>query len=161
MAKGIIFRDKIWSKLYQMMLAQGKQDAHVRVGVLASQGGGATHPGSDITMIELAAIHEFGSPAAGIPERSFIRSTFADQNKLLTVLRGVAKSIVEGKSTIKRGLGLVGVWAAAAVKATITEGKVEPPLEASTIAAKGSSLPLVDTGRLLGSITHEVVEGKK
>ena len=36
--------------------------AQVRVGVFGSE----THEGTDLTLVELAAIHEFGSPAANI-----------------------------------------------------------------------------------------------
>jgi len=41
---------------------------------------------------------------------------------------------------------------------TINRG-IEPNLNAKTIKRKKSSKPLIDTGRLKGSITHEVRGG--
>ncbi|MCJ7694313.1 MAG: hypothetical protein MUO40_02705 [Anaerolineaceae bacterium] len=41
---------------------------------------------------QIAAHHEFGAPAAGIPERSFIRSTFNEEKgKLETIIAGEIK----------------------------------------------------------------------
>lgn len=133
------------------------QGAHVRIGVLASRGGNADHDG--ITMIELAAIHEFGSPAAGVPERSFIRRTFEVKTAELKVIkRRLAERVVTGKMTIGDALEILGSWGAAEVKKTITVGPgVPPPNAPSTVERKGSARPLVDTGRLVGSIQWEVV----
>jgi hypothetical protein len=128
-----------------------------------------------ISAVELAAIHEFGSPRAGVPQRSFIRRTF-EQNR-----EEVAKKIAElasqfvfsrTRSTLRslafwkrqkprpsaaRALGRLGAWGATLVKKTITTGAgVPPPNAPATIERKGSRRPLVDTGRLLGAITWEV-----
>lgn len=130
--------------------------AHVKVGVLASKGGNADHDG--IAMIELAAIHEYGSPAANIPERSFIRSAFAKKTELNAFVTKLAKAIVDGKLDARRALHMLGTWAAAKVKKNITERDIPPPLKPKTIARKKSTKPLVDTGRLLNAITYEVSE---
>jgi len=43
------------------------------------------------------------------------------------------------------------------IKETITEGRGEwPPLKPATIKRKGSSKPLIDTGKLRASITHKI-----
>lgn len=138
---------------------------HVKVGVLAGAGGEAKHSDS-ISMIELAAIHEFGSPAANIPERSFIRSTFERTEVRAALNKAAAKAvkvILAGKLTGEQALGQIGAWAANQVKMTIrnrmTTGPAEQALATDTIIRKGSTLPLVDTGRLLGAITW-IVEGK-
>ena len=147
--------DRAWRK---MTARVGELSAAVKVGVLASTGGDARHPDSDITMVELAAIHEFGSPAAKIPERSFIRSTFRDKATLLGAVMGkLARGVVAGTMQPERALAILGEVGAAEVKKTITEGAgVPPPLKPETVARKGSDRPLVDTGRLLDSITYEV-----
>ncbi len=133
----------------------------VKVGILQSKGGDSEHEGG-ITMIELAAIHEFGSPAAGIPQRSFIRSTFQVNfvNELRELTAKLAKGIYQGNLTADKALGLLGQWGAAAVKRTIREkmttGPEEQSLKPATIAAKGSSTPLYDHGRLINTINYEV-----
>lgn len=132
----------------------------VRMGVLGDQ-----HvEGSDLTMAELAAIHEFGAPRANIPERSFLRST-ADKHRMawLLLLQRTMKAIKSGRLDLSvfQALEIVGEKAVADIRATIRAG-IAPALAESTIARKGSTLPLVDTGRMLQSITFEVVkEGRK
>jgi hypothetical protein len=129
--------------------------AQVRVGVFGSE----THEGTDLTLVELAAIHEFGSPAANIPERSFIRRTLdAKHDEIKKYLKEAAKSVVEGKTPLQRALNLLGTWAAREIKKTITQGPgIPPPLRPATIAHKKSSRPLVDTGQLKNAITYVVV----
>lgn len=149
---GAVFVDD--SKWKQIVAAIATlADARVTVGVLSD---GTESDGT--SLLEIAAIHEFGAPGAGIPERSFIRSTFRDrQREAATMAERLAKAIVLRGMPVKQALGLLGAWGAAEVKRTITSGDgVPPPLKPATIARKGSSRPLVDTGRLLASITWEV-----
>jgi hypothetical protein len=76
----------------------------------------------------------------------------------------ITKAIVLGAVDVRQGIGMLGAWGAAQVKNTITQTDIPPPLAPSTIAAKGSSKPLVDTGQMLNAITWEVIdtrEGRK
>lgn len=154
----VTVRDGVWKKL--LAKAHELDKSYVKVGVLASKGGGAAHGEDNISLIEIAAIHEFGN--GHVPERSFIRSTFYVRrvNALATMVAKLAKAIVTEGMTPKKALSLLGQWAASEVKETITEIDIPPPLADSTIMAKGSSKPLVDTGQLKNSITYEVVEGE-
>lgn len=130
---------------------------YVKVGVL----GGAkdARQGGEIGNVELAMIHEFGSPKAGIPERSFIRSTFEmGKAGYVADFRRLLVAVVEGKMTVPRALGLMGLKISSDIKKRVTSGTgIPPPNAPSTIAAKGSSRPLIDTGRLVNSVSHEVV----
>ena len=54
----------------------GAEHNIVNVGILQSGGASRRHAGG-ASIVEIAASHEFGAPAAGIPERSFIRRTLA------------------------------------------------------------------------------------
>lgn len=155
---------KVSKEVWEALGAQlkGMRGAHVKVGVLASKGGNARVEGADITKIELAAIHEFGSPAANIPERSFIRATLEIYRAELVAFQSkLAKAIVLQRITPAQALKMLGEWAVAKIRARITEGDgIPPPLKPRTIARKGSSRPLVDTTRnLLGAISYEVVGG--
>ena len=135
----------------------------VHVGVLATGAGAQRVEGSDISVVELAAIHEFGSPAAGIPERSFIRSTLQvhEREALRHKTAELCRAVILGAMSVDQALNLLGVWATAAIRRSITTGKITPPLKQATIDRKGSSRPLVDTGQLINSITHEVVAAGK
>ena len=159
---------------------KGKDALAVRVGVLGRKAN-EKHPdaialevgkdgetlkpakGQDgLTNVQLAAIHEFGAPRAGVPERSFIRATI-DANRSTyraEVIPRLIKAVVEARSSIHRAFNLLGLKVVADIKNRIVTGAgVPPPLKPATIAAKGSDRPLVDTGRLLGAITHEVTVG--
>lgn len=123
------------------------------VGIQAEE---ASNPdGSGKTTIgEIATINEFG---IGVPERSFIRA-WADENepKNLEVLRKIGESVVTGKGpTPDQGLNQAGLRFVGDIQARISAG-IGPPNAASTIARKGSSVPLIDTGQLRSSIRHKV-----
>lgn len=152
--------DRAWRELRRRIERMG--EGRVKVGVLASKGGDAPHAaGSPITLVELAAIHEFGSPSRGIPERSFIRKTFDLRRDVFNrVVEKLARGVLDGTVDYHKALEVLGAWGAAQVRDRITKGAgVPPPLKDATITRKGSSRPLVVTGRLLQSITYEVVFG--
>lgn len=116
----------------------------VKVGVL---GGGQ--------LVDIALIHELGAPKAGIPERSFLRSTFEAKAKQLGKLaEQMAKKALEGQG-VEQSLNLIGTYLAAEIKKTIVN-RIAPANADSTIARKGSDVPLVDTGQLINSITYTV-----
>lgn len=147
--------DKAWKELRRHLKKLEREGAHVKVGVLASSG---THAESGISMIEIASVHEFGSPSIGVPERSFIRAGIQEKrDDLVRILNGLAKGIVQDKITVDEALQKLGLWGANAVKRKITSSDIPPPLKASTVARKGSTKPLVDTGQLVNSISFEVV----
>jgi phage gpG-like protein len=150
----------VWQRLQRALALNSKaaQESHVLVGVIAAKGGDAPAAEGGITMIELAAIHEFGSPEAGIPQRSFIRSTFnrSDVRNEMGQLAGkLVGKVIQGMK-LQTALGLMGAWGVAQIKNTVnnrmTTGPENQALKPATIKAKGSDLPLVDTGRLLNAI---------
>lgn len=130
----------------------------VRVGILddspkkAREGDGGRHS------LEVAAVHEFGAPAAGIPQRSFIRATVdLNEREIARLQHATMTAFVQGKVTLRQGLDRIGMKVAAMMQKRFAAG-IEPPLAESTIARKGSSKPLVDTGQLRSSITWVVVD---
>jgi hypothetical protein len=126
------------------------------VGVLE---GDATHPNSDLTINEIAEIHEYGSDAAGIPERSFIRA-FVDENeaRINKALKRIADMTAKGSlKSVDQGLDRLGLTLVGGIQDRIRNG-IAPELQDATAARKGSSVPLIDTSALLTSITHEVEE---
>lgn len=127
-----------------------------------------------IDMIALAAIHEFGAPAAGIPERSFIRAYFRENEKEVgEFIAKVAKTYVQGGITLERALNLIGTWAAAQIKKYVTTNPIfytggELENAESTRRAKNlragqpedaEGRALIDTGRMIAAISWEVFTG--
>jgi hypothetical protein len=145
---------------------------YVKVGLL---GGSKDHrPGESLTNVEIGLVHEFGAPSRNIPERSFIRAPFrakrADYLKLLKrmlshTLSGAARKGQTGMG-IARALGLMGQQIASDFKRNAPG--TPPPNAESTLARKlaktrpgslGEPKTLVDTGRMINSITYAVVLG--
>jgi hypothetical protein len=156
---------RAWESLKLKLKEAG--NLHVKIGVLGDKPvTAAAEAGAEsINAIELAAIHEFGSPAAGVPERSFLRRAFGFGKGApgqATVMQKLAQGIVTGKATPLQAYNLLGVWGVKQVKDTIAAGPhIPPPLADSTVAKKGSDRPLVDTGRLVNSISHQVEAGRE
>lgn len=143
--------DEAWRRIQRQVLAIAARGRGVKVGVMAAAGA----PGD---LLLIAAVHEYGSPRRNIPERSFIRRTFREKKRQLdVVVTKVARAILKDRMSVDTGLNVIGVWMATQVKHTIASGPhIPPPLQPETIRRKGSDRPLVDTGRLLNSITWVV-----
>lgn len=106
------------------------------------------------SVILVGLVHEFGSPARGIPERSYLRYTL-NQNarEYAETLKKLAKQITNGKRSQQEALGLLGLKLQSDVRQRITDIK-DPPLK----YREGN--PLVDTGHLRQSITYQVGKTK-
>jgi hypothetical protein len=112
------------------------------------------------TVLQIGLIHEFGAPAAGIPARSFIRDWATEQQDAhKKQLRAIGTAVIKGKYSAEQGLKRFGVLAEGQVKKRIATG-IGPALDESTVKAKGSSMPLIDTGQLRSSITHKLSRRK-
>lgn len=133
----------VWDAFVQKCKDVGKRT--VQVGVFG-----------DLELATIARAHEYGTQR--VPARSYLRSTMAErQQDVQTQMTRLTAAYAAGKITLDRMLQLLGLFGASAVKAKI-RSNIPPPLSPRTIARKGSSLALVDTGRLINSITFKVVE---
>lgn len=140
-------------KWQRMQKAFKRRGGRVLVGV---QGRDATLNRDGLTNVALATIHEFGLPDVGIPERSFIRATIdANQAKYFRFVQKLSGKVILGEMTEERALNLLGLLVVSDIQARIEAG-ISPELKPATIARKGSSKPLIDSGILKNSITHEV-----
>lgn len=150
--------DSRWRKLLAGVKGMGR--AHVRVGILASKGGRSRHSDSSpLTLVDIAFVHEYGS--GPIPERSFIRSTFANAPWLASFTAALARKVVTDGMPLRQALSILGERGVAEVRRNVTEGPgIAPPLKPETVARKGSDRPLVDTGRLMNALSYEVVIGE-
>lgn len=155
MAGDVVVKVDAWKRILRDVKGLDKFSAHV--GILASKGGAEVE--GELSLLQIAAIHEFGSRRAGVPERSFIRRTFnTKRDELVKMCTRLCREVITRGMNVEKAYALLGQWGAAEVKKTITEGEgVPPPNAPRTVLAKGSSRPLVDTGRLVGAISYEVV----
>ena len=137
-------------------LLETKQAA-IFVGITEASGAKA----HDVTtVLDIALIHEYG---LGVPRRAFIGDWFLsykkEANRLIKKL--LILTVKEGGPHIVDAVEILGARAAAACQKYISDGVHFLPLSPVTIAKKGSSVPLVDTGQLKSSITYRIGRDKK
>ena len=154
----VTVKDQGW----RAMLARAREIAGgrgVRVGILADEPKRSREPEtSGLSLVEVALIHEFGAPAAGIPQRSFLRATIDEHAPdIRRLILAVAARALDGAITPAQALDQIGSKVAGWVQTRIDQG-IAPPLKPETIARKGSSKPLVNVGQLKAAITWKVGE---
>lgn len=176
----VIDRDLGWKDFVENVRTMGKGDAHARVGLFAGDENARVAPGiangdffsqaleegagakAPPTNVDIGVWMEFGVPSVGIPERSWLRSAFdTNVKRWAKFAEKLTLEILDGHITTETALGQLGAKASADVKKGITRGEgIPPPNAPSTIARKGSSRPLVDTGQFVGAITWDVEGGE-
>lgn len=145
----VIDRDKGYRRIMADLLAH--KNATITVGL---HGDNEPYDGSGATLAQVATFNEFGTEH--IPARPFIRSTFDEQvGEWERLVALVERRLIAGTMSISQALKLLGAKIVADIQAKITDGPHEPN-RPSTIAKKGSTSPLIDTGRLRQSVTFEI-----
>ena len=139
--------DKLWKEIKAQFPKIDK--AVVKTGIQSNSG-----ENEGVSIAEYAAFNEFGTRT--IPERPFMRKTFDDNlanyNKLIERL---FKGMLGGKLDAKMAFSILGQQTEDDMKNTIMTGNFAPNSD-YTIAKKGSSRPLIDTGTMRNSIRYEV-----
>lgn len=116
---------------------------------------------SGATNAQLAYIHNFGAPEAGIPPREFMESGIKPALPEVARRLKIAgeKAMAGDASALDDGLNASGLVASAAIKKKLIDGPFVPLAE-STIAArerrgrKPPFKPLIDTGQLKNAVTY-------
>lgn len=140
---------------YIKNLEKAKKSA-IYVGLPKEKVGGKVY-GTGINVIEVGAIHEFGS--GPIPQRSFLRVPFSvKQKELEKALTNQFRLVATQGKDATKALSVVAVLAQSiAQEAFTTRGFGKwPDISEETKRRKGSTQPLIDTGTLRGSITWVV-----
>lgn len=117
------------------------------------QQGEASEDGVD--MVDIALFNELGTVHS--PSRPFIRDSLNNnKDKISQFMQSAAKGIVNGKSA-EDVLKKIGTFQKGLIQKEITSGNFVPNSPA-TIRKKGSSAPLIDTGRMRQSVNFVVRE---
>lgn len=133
----------------------------IHAGVQGAKGD-AQHPGADgLTVAELAAIHEYGAPAAAIPPRPFLRHTAeVNRAKFREALRAGVADVIDRRATPLQAFSKVGELMSRAIVESIDRANEwATPNAPETIRRKGHDRVLRDSGVLRGSITFQVRRG--
>jgi phage gpG-like protein len=158
----VVVDDKIMRQLERIAKQLGTSKPEVRVGVFAAKNGGGSLDSSGLSNVDKAAIHEYGVPEHGIPERSFLRSTVSQHRaEYSAILAKLVPRVLEGKLGASAMFDVVGIKMVADVQHKVRVEGVPPPLKPETIARKGSSRALIDTGSMMASVTWVVVHANE
>ncbi|QTB11723.1 hypothetical protein J2B92_12275 [Lysinibacillus sphaericus] len=118
--------------------------------------------GSD-EYVMVASVHEFGATiqrgkgSISIPERSFLRTAFDEKNEQwASFFKSQLKHVLALQMDVQTLFNRLGARMVGDIQEKITDLDA-PPNAPSTIAKKGSSNPLIDTGGLRMRITYRVV----
>ena len=114
----------------------------------------ANDTGAPLTVADIATFHEFGTST--VPQRSFIRAWYDERQEFIAAtLQSQMKLVVAGKITGEVAAERIALAFEGDVKKRISRG-IPPPLQPETIARKGSSKPLIDTGMLRNAVRGRV-----
>lgn len=148
----IISRNNNIPRVIQSLKDLKKYD--IEVGIFGS---------SDAEYVMIAGVQEFGITirkergSIVIPERSFLRSTFDDKNnEWFTFLKKQLEHVINGRINSQILCERLGAKMVGDIQEKLTDIN-SPPNAPATIAKKGSSNPLIDTGGLRQRITYKVV----
>jgi hypothetical protein len=122
---------------------------YIKVGVIGDSG-----HSEGLTVVDIATFHEFGTET--VPQRSFVRSTVdANIDQIRAKQKDLIDAVLFRGADLRRELGLIGLDLQGKMQKRIKD-RIPPPNAESTIRAKGSDVPLIDTGQLWRSISYEV-----
>lgn len=126
-------------------------DLEITVGIHEDEG--SESHGDGLTTADVGAVHEFG---LGVPQRSFVRGYFDDNQAEIEDLQTVAlQHILDGADPAAEA-GRLGLKLEGGMKERIL-ARINPPLAESTKARRGeSAVPLVDTSQMIGAIRSKV-----
>lgn len=112
---------------------------------------------SDTDIALVAAWNEFGTN--NIPSRPFMRNAWdRHEDELNKRIKAEWAAITAGKKTAENSLELLGAWHQNKIQMEIVNGDyvANAPY---TVQRKGSSRPLIDTGRMRQSIRYVIKQG--
>jgi hypothetical protein len=122
--------------------------ATLRAGFLA----GATYP-NGTPVATVAAVHNWGAPAKGIPPRPFFSNVVkAGQKTWGGILANLLKT---NQMDARKALQLMGEGIKGQIQTEIGSGKFVP-LKPATVRRKGFAQTLIDTGHMQNSVDFEV-----
>lgn len=117
--------------------------------------------GQVLTQGQLMAIHEYGDPSRGIPERPVLRMTLKQERAaVLNMLAASMQDALTSKTPdalVERGYERAALYLESKVKQAFGSSELAPNAP-QTVARKGSNKPLIDTGELRRSIEGRVVQ---
>lgn len=132
----------------------GARGATIDVGILGERAAEAYEDG-----ITVAQVAEWAELGLGQPMRSWLRGWVDEhEREIHDRIRAEVRAVAAGTRPRRQALERLAAWMVGGIRARIAVG-IDPPNAPSTVARKGSSKPLIDTGQLRSSVASRVTEG--
>jgi hypothetical protein len=130
----------------------------VMIGIPDSDGG--RKAGDPVSNAELLFIHTNGSPVNNIPPRPVLEPAMKKkQDQISTLLRKATEEALDGdKAGVMNALEIAGIEGQNIARKYFTDSNGWEANTPATVARKGSSRPLIDTGQMRKAITYVVRE---
>lgn len=146
---GVKIKDK--DRGFKKLAASLGQMGSVTIGVQGKEAK-EKHPESDLSVGEIAAIHELG---LGVPKRSWLVSWLdANQSRMKLETAAAMVLVMKGATTRNKALKGLGAEWVKDVKMEISSGRISPALVHPR--PDGTTAPLFDTHTMHDSITAKV-----
>ncbi len=143
---------------FKKLLGSLKGRDQLAIGYPLGTSGTSTAYPDGTPVIMVAAINQFGSQSRHIPARDFMTPGGVLAMKAAApIIKKLIPKVNQGLTTRKAVLELLGPVAVGEFQQAITDLN-EPANALSTIKAKGSSNPLIDTGLMKQTLTYVVRE---
>ena len=144
----VIDKDLGWNKIQKGLFSLNNQTAKI------GYWGQGSSPKTNIAA--RAAVHEFGTKDRKIPRRSFMRTSFDEQNKeLMGKINKLINKFLLSRGLTGNFLKSMGLFMKEKIQDKIRSGDFKP-LKPETIRRKGSSKPLIDKGQMVNSINIKI-----
>ncbi len=128
------------------------KESEIHVGF---QAGENNYPdGADL--VQIACYNEYGT--SRIPARPFMKQSWENHKPELNKMCAKAFKTIANGGTAEAACKMVGVFGVGLVQDEIVNGGFAPNAP-STIAKKGSSQPLIDTGHMRQSVKYVIKKG--
>lgn len=112
---------------------------------------------TDPAVATYAAVQEFGSADGRVPARRWqTRSIEENGQAIQAAVAAATAAILDRRAGKLVAADNLGADVADIVRAHVNSANFPPPLKPVTVAAKGHTKAMVDTGKMRDSITHRV-----
>lgn len=143
---------RVWDGIVARVKQLGKFE--LKAGIVEQK----QHEGSDLTIGELGAIHEYGAPEVGIEPRPWLSFTLQDRKKdIADLMRKMSEQVLAGVTPPLNALATLGTFVSTAMKRSIAQRLIRQQLAASTLKKRGEgAAALLDTEQLYNAIGYKL-----
>ena len=137
----VIDKRATWDKIKATLLGMPTVD----VGIL------------DPSVATYATVQEFGSGDGRVPARRWLTKGIEDNGQAVqAAMAAAAAAVLDRRVSKPAAVDNLGADVADIVRAHVNSANFPPPLKPATVARKGHAKAMVDSGKMMQSITHRV-----